>query len=162
MEPIISDLGLGRIAKIAGEYAASSFEQTATETTAQNFPHEPVTINSPFTVGSYYKAPEASKGSKPSQKWDVFSFGVILLEMISGKLPLIRTGGSEMELVLWFHLNIEESKPLLYVLDPYLANDLDMHKEIIAVLKIALACVDKSPERRPSIKFVFDNLARLI
>ncbi|KAK8694431.1 hypothetical protein V6N13_071983 [Hibiscus sabdariffa] len=52
------------------------------------------------------------------QKRDVYSFGVILLEMISGKLPSIHVGSSEIDLVEWIQLGIEERKPLSSIIDP--------------------------------------------
>ena len=119
-------------------------------------------MNSPaVALGFQYKAPKASNGRKPSQKWDIYSFGVILLEIISRKLPLIQVGPLKMVIVKWFHLNIEERKHFLDVLDPFLAHDLDMQEEIVAVLKVALSCVHKSPEKRPSMRHVCDNLAKL-
>lgn len=84
-----------------------------------------------------------------------------MLEMVSGKFPVMQVGSAEMDIVRWFHLSIEESKSLVDVLDPYLANDLDMQDEIIAVLKVAHACVDKSPDKRPSMRHVCDIFARL-
>ena len=99
-------------------------------------------MNSPaVTLGSQYKASEASNGKKPSQKWHVYSFRVIMLEMISGKLPLIQVGPLKMVIVKWFHLIIKERKTFLDVLDPFLAHDLDMQEEIVAVLKVALLYV---------------------
>ena len=145
MEPQISDFGLVRLADIAGESSTFQLEHNTTETPPQNLPFL-LSINSP---------------TKPSQKWDVYSFGVILLEMISGKLPLVQVGSLEMDLVQWFHLSIEERLRLLDVLDPLLAHDLDMEAEIVEVLKIALSCVHKIPEKRPAMKYVYDNLARL-
>ncbi|KAL5571312.1 hypothetical protein UlMin_020909 [Ulmus minor] len=161
MEPQISDFGLVRLADIAGESSTFQPEHNTTETPPQNFPFL-LSINSPtMTVRSHYEAPEARGITKPSQKWDVYSFGVIVLEMISGKLPLVQAGSLEMDLVQWFHLSIEERLRLLDVLDPLLAHDLDMEAEIVEVLKIALSCVHKIPEKRPAMKFVYDNLARL-
>ncbi|PON49227.1 Tyrosine-protein kinase [Trema orientale] len=162
MEPQISDLGLCRLANIAGESQTFQLEQIAAETPPQNLPHEMSAMNSPaVTLGSQYRAPEASNGRKPSQKWDVYSFGMIMLEMISGKLPLIQVGSLEMGIVQWFHLSIEERKPFIDVLDPFLAHDLDMQEEIVAALKVALSCVHKSPERRPSMRYVCDSLDKL-
>ncbi|XP_062107431.1 receptor protein kinase-like protein ZAR1 [Humulus lupulus] len=162
MEPQISDLGLGRLANITRESQTFQMEQLAPETPPQYLPHEMSAINSPaVTFGSQYNSPESSNGRKPSQKWDVYSFGVIMLEMISGKLPLMQVGSMEMDIVQWFHLSIEERKPFVDVLDPFLAHDLDMQEEIVAVLKVALSCVHQSPERRPSMRYVCDTLAKL-
>ncbi|KAM1601276.1 hypothetical protein ACFXTN_023614 [Malus domestica] len=164
MEPRISDFGLGRLANLTEESLSSSsfqLEQIMAETPPQNSPYVQRTSSSLAAPGPCYKAPEASKVTKPSQKWDVYSFGVVILEMISAKMPFMRIGSLEMDLIQQFQLCIEERKPLCDLLDPFLAPDVDMKEEIVAVLKIALACVHKSPEKRPSMRFVCDNLARL-
>ncbi|KAA3453197.1 Leucine-rich repeat protein kinase family protein [Gossypium australe] len=95
-------------------------------------------------------------------KWDVYSYGVILLEILTRKYPVVCVGNSEMDLVHWIQLCIEEKRQLLDVLNPYLALDANEEEEIIAVLKITMACVHSSPERRPTMRHVFDTLERLI
>ncbi|KAM7277606.1 hypothetical protein ACFE04_004740 [Oxalis oulophora] len=159
-EPKISDFGLSRLASITEEGSMRIEHEPMTPPT-QGSPYELTPTRNP--TESYYQAHEASKITKPSQKWDVYSFGVILLELISGKLPLIQVGSSEIELVRWIQLCIEVGKPLFDVLDPFLAREfLDKEEEIVAVLHIALACVHKTPEKRPSMKYVSDNLEKLV
>lgn len=165
MEANISDFGLGRLANIAGGSPTLQSSRMISEKPQQrqqgNAPSEVATVVSATSFGSYYQAPEALKVVKPSQKWDVYSYGVILLEMITGKTPVIQVGNSEIDIVHWMQLCIEEKKPLLDVLDPILAQDVDNEEEIIAVLKIAMACIQTSPERRPTMRHVLDTLERL-
>ena len=97
---------------------------------------------SPLTSkGSCYQAPEALKTRKPSQKWDVYSYGVVLLEMITGRSPSALLETMQMVLVQWVQFCIEDKKPSADVLDPFLAQDSEREDEMIAVLKVALACV---------------------
>ncbi|KAF7808841.1 receptor protein kinase-like protein ZAR1 [Senna tora] len=161
MEPHISDFGLGRLANIAGGSPTLQSNRVAAEK-----PHERQKSLSASEVaanvlGTGYQAPEALKVVKPSQKWDVYSYGVILLEMITGRLAIVQVGNTEMDLVQWIQFCIEEKKPLSDVLDPYLPEDADKEEEIIAVLKIAMACVHSSPEKRPTMRHVLDALDRL-
>lgn len=166
MEPKISDFGLGRLANIAGgsptlQSNRMAYDQKAQRGQQSSLASDVATFASTASFGSYYQAPEAMKAVKPSQKWDIYSYGMILLEMITGKTPLIQIGTSEMDLVHWMQLCIEEKKPVSDVLDPNLAQDADKEEEMIAVLKIAMACTSSSPEKRPSMRHVSDALERL-
>ncbi|KAK4715462.1 hypothetical protein R3W88_013800 [Solanum pinnatisectum] len=165
MEPKISDFGLGRLANIAGASPTLQSNHMTSEKPQQSkqgsAPSESGIVTSTTTSGSCYQAPEALKVVKPSQKWDIYSYGVILLEMITGRTPIIQVGSTEMDLVNWIHWCIEEKKPLSDVLDSYLAQDADKEEEMISVLKIAMACVHSSPERRPSMRHISDALERL-
>ncbi|KAI4313882.1 hypothetical protein L6164_026828 [Bauhinia variegata] len=159
MEAHISDFGLGRLANIAGGSPTLQSNRVAAERPTER-QKSLSTEGASNLLGNGYQAPETLKAVKPSQKWDVYSCGVILLEMISGRLPIIQVGNSELDLVQWIQLCIEEKKPLSDVLDPYLAEDADREEEIIAVLKIAIACVQNSPEKRPTMRHVLDALDR--
>ncbi|XP_074309498.1 receptor protein kinase-like protein ZAR1 [Silene latifolia] len=164
MEPKIADFGLGRLANIAGGsptlHSTRMTSEKAQHKQGSSVPSEVGSVSIASMV-SYYQAPESLKAVKPSQKWDVYSYGVILLEMISGRSELVQVGASEMDLVQWMQLCIEEKKPLVDVLDPDLVQEADKEDEIIAVLKIAMACVHATPEKRPAIRHVSDTLDRV-
>ncbi|KAG6511399.1 receptor protein kinase-like protein ZAR1 [Zingiber officinale] len=160
MEPHISDFGVGRLANIAGGSPFLQSDRIAAEKTQNQ--QQDVGFSPIISKGSCYQAPEALKTLKPSQKWDVYSYGVILLELISGRSPVFLLETFTMDLVCWIQFCIEERKPLSDVLDPSLSQNLDRQDEIIAALKIALACVQATPEKRPSMRYVNDTLERLI
>ncbi|CAK9326152.1 unnamed protein product [Citrullus colocynthis] len=160
MEPYISDFGLGRLANAAGDLTASPSGRTAAATPRRS-PFRSNSMCSSLSIGSYYQAPEALKAAKPSQKWDVYSFGVILLEIITGKFPVIQAGSSEMELVEWVELGMDEGKGASYVIDPSMCGEVDK-EEAAAAIEIAVACTRKSPEKRPCMRIVSECLEKLV
>lgn len=143
MVPYISDFGLGRLSNAAGDLSASPSERTPAATPRRS-PFRSNSMCSSLSIGSYYQAPEALKAAKPSQKWDVYSFGVILLEIITGKMAVIQAGSSEMELVQWIQLGIDEGKRPSCIIDPSMCGEVD-EEEAAAAIDIAVACTRKSP-----------------
>lgn len=159
MEPYISDFGLGRLANAAGDLTASSSERSA-GATPRHSPFRSNSMCSSVSIGSYYQAPESLKAGKPSQKWDVYSFGVLLLEIITGKLPVIQAGSWEMELVQWIQLGIDEGKRPSCIIDPSMGERVEK-EEAAAAIEIAVACTQKSPEKRPCMRIVSECLEKL-
>ncbi|XP_010528994.2 PREDICTED: probable inactive leucine-rich repeat receptor-like protein kinase At1g66830 [Tarenaya hassleriana] len=142
LEPKISGFGLGRVQS------------------DQSSPYD--SSDSPIISRKcHYQAPEASKITKPSQKWDVYSFGLVVLEMVTGKSPVLKTDGSETDSVMWVRLAVERSKPIRYVLDPVLVRYSGMEESVVEVIEIGMACVNKSPDRRPSMRNVLESLENL-
>jgi serine/threonine protein kinase len=120
-------------------------------------------------AGSYgYIAPEYAYTMRVTEKCDVYSYGVVLLELLTGKAPVqpIEQGG---DLVTWVRIYIRRHSTSGAVdnrLDlteemthGVLDNRLDLTDEIIvghmtSVLKIALMCTSMSPFDRPSMREV--------
>ncbi|ESQ28723.1 hypothetical protein EUTSA_v10018224mg [Eutrema salsugineum] len=151
LEPKISGFGLGRIVDM------SSSEIRPDQISPMETASSPIVSRE-----SYYQAPEASKMTKPSQKWDVYSFGLVVLELVTGKSPVMQTKSSETDLVMWVESASEKNKPVWYVLDPVLARDRDMEESMVQVIKIGLACVQKSPDKRPIMRNVFESFEKLV
>ncbi|MED6123863.1 hypothetical protein PIB30_053567 [Stylosanthes scabra] len=98
MEPKIGDFGLERIVTGDTSYKAGgsarifgSKRSTASRDSFQDMTLGPSPSPSPSSISgvSPYHAPESLRNLKPSPKWDVYSFGVMFLELLSGKVVVL-------------------------------------------------------------------------
>ncbi|PIN19729.1 Serine/threonine protein kinase [Handroanthus impetiginosus] len=97
-----------------------------------------------------YLAPEYFQHGKVSDKTDVYAFGVVLLELITGRKPIESTRGpGEENLVLW-------AKPLLQqgglekLLDQQLKFTQKNSTQMNAMVRAATACINEE-SRRPEM-----------
>ncbi|KAL1368754.1 hypothetical protein HN51_022899 [Arachis hypogaea] len=112
------------------------------------------------TAGSLgYNAPEISKTKKPNMKSDVYSLGVIILELLTGKPPGEPTNG--MDLPQWV-ASIVKEEWTNEVFDLELMTDAPaIGDELLNTLKLALHCVDPSPAARPEAPQVLQQLEEI-
>uniref|UniRef100_A0A7N0T0L2 Protein kinase domain-containing protein n=1 Tax=Kalanchoe fedtschenkoi TaxID=63787 RepID=A0A7N0T0L2_KALFE len=108
-----------------------------------------------------YMAPECSGGGQLSEKCDVYSFGVLLLVLISGRRPLQVTDSpmSEFEranLISWASQLAHHGK-LLDLVDPNIQS-LDREQALLCI-KIALLCLQRSPRKRPTMNDIVGMLS---
>ncbi|KAL8467463.1 hypothetical protein ACS0TY_030921 [Phlomoides rotata] len=100
-------------------------------------------------------APEARDGgSRLTQKCDVFSFGIVLLEILSGRLPEDEGRGVEGVVRKVF----QEERPLSEIIDPALLHEVQAKKQVVAAFHIALSCTELDPELRPKMRTVSESL----
>ncbi|KAK9092189.1 hypothetical protein Syun_027100 [Stephania yunnanensis] len=135
MNPKISDFGMARI-----------------------FGSKQTQANTDRVVGTYgYMAPEYAMDGQFSIKSDVFSFGVLLLEIISGKKnngyyhedPLMNMIKHAWE--LW-----KDGRPLELV-DPSLGNSYP-EQDVIKCIKVGILCVQENAKDRPTMSSVIAML----
>ncbi|GAB2281832.1 hypothetical protein Dimus_016396 [Dionaea muscipula] len=113
-----------------------------------------------MVAGSYgYIAPEFGYTMKVDEKVDIYSYGVVLLELVTGKRPLDPGFGESTDVVEWIRNKIRSNRPLERVLDPSLCGDCKyVQEEMLLVLRIALLCTAKLPRDRPSMRDVITML----
>ncbi|CAN8243900.1 unnamed protein product [Cochlearia groenlandica] len=107
-----------------------------------------------------YRAPELTDGRKPTQKTDVYSFGVLLLEILTGKCPnLAETGhsGGAVDLPKWVQSVVREEWTA-EVFDLELMRYKDIEEEMVGLLQIAMACTAVAADHRPKM----GNVAKMI
>ncbi|KAG8088196.1 hypothetical protein GUJ93_ZPchr0010g10640 [Zizania palustris] len=108
-----------------------------------------------------YVAPEYGGGGSLSERCDIYSYGVLLLVLISGRRPLQVTASpmSEFEkasLISWAK-HLARRSCLIDLVDPALqAVNRD---EVLLCITVALLCIQRSPIRRPSSEDVLRMLS---
>ncbi|XP_047947151.1 receptor-like protein kinase HSL1 isoform X2 [Salvia hispanica] len=117
---------------------------------------EPNTMS--VVAGSFgYMAPEYAQTRRVSEKIDVYSFGVILLELITGKEG--HYGDESSSLAEWAWRHIQHGKPILDIVDEDIKDPLYL-EDINTILKLGLICTSTFPSSRPAMKDVLQILLR--
>ncbi|KAK1378490.1 cysteine-rich receptor-like protein kinase 10 [Heracleum sosnowskyi] len=109
-------------------------------------------------VGTYgYMAPEYAMHGQFSLKSDVFSFGVLVLEIVSGKKnnSFHQSDGAQ-DLLSYAWKQWKNSNPL-ELMDPTLIDSYSRN-EVIRCFQIGLLCVQEDVEARPSMALVLTML----
>ncbi|XP_057518365.1 MDIS1-interacting receptor like kinase 2-like [Amaranthus tricolor] len=112
-----------------------------------------------------YIAPELAYTMKPTKKCDVYSFGVLALEIILGSHPgnlispssssSVESSASSSSPIYHTLLEISSKSSFKDLLDPRLAYPSpDVAKEMAIIIKLALECINTDPQFRPTIQYV--------
>ncbi|KAG9159873.1 hypothetical protein Leryth_007870 [Lithospermum erythrorhizon] len=98
-----------------------------------------------------YVPPEYYQSFRCTAKGDVYSYGVILLELLSGRRPIDTAEfGDENNIVGWAK-QLHKTNRNRAILDPELMSDVSGESELYHYLKIAFQCLDDKPNRRPTM-----------
>lgn len=96
---------------------------------------------------------------KVDEKIDIYSYGVVLLELLTGKMPLDPSFGESVDIVEWVRRKIRNKRAIEGALDPYIAGQCNhIQEEMLLVLRIALLCTAKLPKDRPSMRDIITML----
>lgn len=98
-----------------------------------------------------YVPPEYYQSFRCTTKGDVYSYGVVLLELLSGKRPIDSLEfGDDNNLVGWAK-QLQREKRSNEILDPELMTQKSGEAELFQYLNIAFECLDDRPFRRPTM-----------
>ncbi|KAL8171857.1 hypothetical protein V2J09_023661 [Rumex salicifolius] len=113
-----------------------------------------------IVAGTYgYIAPEYGYAPKIDEKSDIYSFGVVLLELITGKMPVDPSFGEPIDVVEWVGRKIRGNGGLKEALDQSLAGESKLvQEEMLLALRIAVLCTAKLPKDRPCTRDVLTML----
>ncbi|XP_028781070.1 MDIS1-interacting receptor like kinase 1-like [Neltuma alba] len=110
-------------------------------------------------VGSFgYIAPEYAQTKRVNEKVDVHGFGVILLELTTGKEA--NYGDEHSSLAEWALHQIQLGNNIEQVLDKDV-KETSYLEEMCSVFKLGVMCTAKEPAGRPSMKEVLNILLSL-
>ncbi|KAJ1703232.1 hypothetical protein LUZ63_003011 [Rhynchospora breviuscula] len=102
-----------------------------------------------------YLDPEYYLSNQLSTKSDVFSFGVVLLELITGRRPVV-AGLDEGNLVQWVHQRLSEGD-IKSIVDPKMQDGFDINS-VWKVTNLACKCTEFTSSERPTMTAVVAEL----
>ncbi|KAF7147259.1 hypothetical protein RHSIM_Rhsim03G0250900 [Rhododendron simsii] len=113
-------------------------------------------------VGTYgYAAPEYVMTGHLTSKSDVFSFGVVLLEILTGRRSMDKKRPSgEQNLVAWARPYLADKRKVYQLVDPRLELNYSL-KGVQKVSQLSYNCLSRDPKSRPSMDEVVKVLSPL-
>ncbi|KAG6498646.1 putative receptor-like protein kinase At3g47110 [Zingiber officinale] len=144
-----------------GDFGLTKFIHGASSATTTGDPSYSIAVKG--SIG--YIPPEYGMGGKVSTHGDVYSYGILLLEMVTGKRPtdnMFYDGRSLRSFVEEFFQNVDE------IVDPVILLSMgdDSQKDKIEVclasmVEIGLSCSREAPDARMDMKTVTTKLAAI-
>ncbi|CAN6576595.1 unnamed protein product [Malus baccata var. baccata] len=126
-------------------------------------PSEGLTHVSTAVVGTMgYAAPEYIQTGRLTSKNDVWSYGVFLYELITGRRPLDRNRPkSEQNLLDWVKPYLSDVKKFRLIIDPKLEGKYPL-KSAQKLAIVANRCLVKLPKNRPKMSEVLEMVNQII
>ncbi|KAL9237995.1 hypothetical protein vseg_012478 [Gypsophila vaccaria] len=126
----------------------SDFEACVTDYCLNVLTESPVTEDDPNLVG--YRAPETRKSnSEFTPKSDVYAFGVLLLELLTGKPPSEHPGLTPKDIARWVRAARDVEN-----------GSMDENR-LVMLLEVAIACSTATPDHRPNMWQVLKMLQEI-
>ncbi|XP_021292730.1 receptor-like kinase TMK3 [Herrania umbratica] len=140
MRAKVADFGLVRLAPVDGKHSVET-----------------------RLAGTFgYLAPEYAVTGRVTTKVDVFSFGVILMELITGRKALDETQPEEsLHLVTWFRRMHTNKDTFRKAIDKTIQLDEETLASISTVSELAGHCCAREPYQRPDMSHVVNVLSSL-
>ncbi|XP_057958111.1 probable leucine-rich repeat receptor-like serine/threonine-protein kinase At3g14840 isoform X2 [Malania oleifera] len=106
---------------------------------------------------SGYMAPEYAMRGYLTDKADVYSFGIVALEIVSGRSNSNSRGKEHCFQLLDWALLLKKKGDLMELVDPKLGLDF-IKEEVMTMINVALLCTNASAEARPIMSSVVSML----
>ncbi|XP_072995225.1 serine/threonine-protein kinase PCRK1-like [Typha latifolia] len=130
---------------------------------ARQGPTEGLSHVSTAVVGTLgYAAPEYMQTGRLTTKSDIWSYGVVLYELITGRHPIDRNRPKgEQKLLEWVKPYITDSKKFRIIVDPRLEGHYSL-KAATKLASIANRCLVRAPKSRPKMSEVLDMVQKIV
>ncbi|KAL2545948.1 Protein kinase superfamily protein [Forsythia ovata] len=126
---------------------------------ARLFPENQTHVNTRVAGTNGYMAPEYLMHGHLSVKADVFSFGVVVLELISGQKNSRFSQDSESQNLLTWAYKLYKNGQSLDIMDPILVSSA-VPAQITMCIQLGLLCTQSDPQLRPDMRRVVVILSR--
>ncbi|XP_066336505.1 receptor kinase-like protein Xa21 [Miscanthus floridulus] len=144
-----------------GDFGIASFYHHSSSTTGQDA-YSTSSFGVKGTIG--YIGPEYAGGGRPSTCGDVYSFGVLLLEMLTGKRPTDPMFENGLSIINF----VERSFPdqILQVIDASLQDECKpastiAHQCLLSLVEVALSCTRQFPSERMTMREAANRISSI-
>ncbi|CAL9196549.1 unnamed protein product [Musa hybrid cultivar] len=130
---------------------------------ARQGPAEGLSHVSTAVVGTFgYAAPEYMQTGRLTAKSDIWSYGVFLYVLITGRQPIDKNRPKgEQKLLEWVRPYITDVKKIRIIMDPKLEGDYSL-KSASKLVTVANRCLGRQPKSRPKMSDVLEMVQRII
>ncbi|KAK1306764.1 Leucine-rich repeat receptor-like tyrosine-protein kinase [Acorus calamus] len=111
-------------------------------------------------AGSFgYIPPEYAYTMQVTAPGNVYSYGVVLLEILTSRPPVDEAFGEGIDLVKWVHGASGRGETPEQIMDSRLSTvSFAWRRQMLGVLKVAMSCTETTPAKRPKMKKVVEML----
>lgn len=124
---------------------------------AKIIPDDETEITTKFKSTHGYLPPEYETLGKAKESCDIYSFGILLLELASGQRPVERVKGTIKRTIIDWALPLACERNFAEMADPRL-NGKYVEEELRRVVLVGLMCSHSQPEKRPTMLEVLELL----
>lgn len=112
----------------------------------------------------YIMYPEHGYSTRVTEKSDVYSYGVVLLELICRKLPVDPSFGDGVDIATWIRTKLKQSYPcsIISLMDEEIMYwPEDEQEKALEFLDLAVSCTQVACQSRPSMREVVNMLLKI-